>query len=272
MVRKRGKMKIFDLNKDAWDHVVDEGENPYTIAVSPEEIAKTKQGKWSVYLSDCKPVPNAWFPGLNGLKVLCLASGGGQQAPIFAGFGADVTLLDASPKQLAQDQYVAKRENLNIRIVEGDMADLSAFEDRSFELIFNPPSTMFVPELAPIWHECYRVLSAGGLLMTGFINPDEFIFDDVAIDEKGVLEVKHSLPYVEYETLNKEVLEQHIRNKEMFHFSHTMETQLGGLMKAGFVITDFYEDRRPEEDGNPIRHYMPSYYVARAKKVRFIKL
>jgi hypothetical protein len=48
----------------------------------------------------------------------------GQQAPIFAALGADVNLLDASPKQLAQDQYVAKRENLNIRIIEGDMVDI----------------------------------------------------------------------------------------------------------------------------------------------------
>ena len=264
-------MEIFDLNRDAWDHAVDEGDNPYTKAASPEEIIKAKQGEWSVYLSDCKPVPHAWFPGLNGLKVLCLASGGGQQTPIFAALGAEVTLLDASPKQLAQDQNVAKRENLNIRIIEGDMADLSAFKDRSFELIFNPPSTMFVPELAPIWHECYRVLSAGSLLMTGFINPDEFIFDYIAIDEKGVLDVNYSLPFVEHETLSQEVLEQRIQNKEMFHFSHTMETQLGGLMKAGFVITDFYEDRRPEEDGNPVRYYMPSYYVARAQKGRFGK-
>jgi ubiquinone/menaquinone biosynthesis C-methylase UbiE len=228
-----------------------------------------KQGEWSLYLSDCKPVPQTWFPGLNGLNVLCLASGGGQQALIFAALGAKVTLLDASPKQLAQDEYVAKREDLNFRIVEGNMADLSAFEDHSFELIFNPPSTMFVPDLASIWRECYRVLSVDGLLMTGFMNPDKFIFDDVAIDEKGVLEVKHSLPYVGYKTLSAELFEQRIRNKEMFHFSHTMETQLGGLMKAGFVITDFFEDRRSKEDGNPIRHYMPSYYVARAQKVRF---
>lgn len=267
MVRKHEKINVFDLNRIAWDHAVDEAENPYTNPVSPEQIQAAKLGEWSLYLSDCKPVPRTWFTKFDGLKVLCLASGGGQQAPIFAALGAEVTLLDASSRQLDQDQYVAKRENLNIRIIEGDMADLSAFEDRSFELIFNPPSTMFVPELAPIWHECYRVLSAGGLLMTGFMNPDEFIFDSAAIDEKGVLEVRHSLPYVEYETENKEVFEQRIRNKEMFHFSHTMEAQLGGLMKTGFVITGFYEDRRPEEDGNPIRHYIPSYYVARAQKL-----
>lgn len=73
--------------------------------------------------------------------------------------------------------------------------------------------------------------------------------------------VKHPLPYVEYETLSPEVIAQRIHDKEMFHFSHTMEAQLGGLTKAGFVITGFYEDRRTE-NGNPIRHYMPSNYVA----------
>jgi ubiquinone/menaquinone biosynthesis C-methylase UbiE len=259
-------MNTHDLNKAAWDRAVDEGENPYTKVVAPELIAAARQGIWSLSLSDCKPVPRDWFPSLPGLKVLCLASGGGQQAPIFAALGAEVTLLDASPKQLAQDQFVAERDNLSIRLVEGDMADLSAFKDQSFALIYNQPSTLFVPDVAPVWRECYRVLQPGGVLLTGFMNPDEFIFDDVALDNEGSFVVKHPLPYVEHETLSQAVLEQRIRDQQMFHFSHTMEAQLGGLIKAGFVITGFYEDRRSQEDGNPIRNFMPSVYVARAQK------
>ena len=102
-----------------------------------DQVAAARQGSWSLYLSDCKPVPRDWFPSLQRLKVLCLASGGGQQAPIFAALGAEVTLLDASARQLAQDRFVAERDNLSIRLVEGDMADLSAFADASFGLIFN---------------------------------------------------------------------------------------------------------------------------------------
>ena len=132
-------MKIFDLNKTAWDDAVEDGENPYTYVVSPEKIQAAKQGEWSLYLSDCKPVPATWFPQLQKLKVLCLASGGGQQAPIFAALGAEVTLLDASPKQLAHDQFVAERDNLTIRLIEGDMADLSVFEERNFDLSSIPP-------------------------------------------------------------------------------------------------------------------------------------
>src|SRR5689334_3363232 len=125
-------MKIQDLNKSAWDHAVDGGTNPYTQVVSAEQVADAKAGKWSLYLSDCIPVPKDWFPALEGCKILCLASGGGQQAPIFAALGAEVTSLDVSPKQLALDHYVAERENLAIGIIEGDMADLSVFADESF--------------------------------------------------------------------------------------------------------------------------------------------
>lgn len=56
------------------------------------------------------------------------------------------------------------------------------------------------------------------------------------------------------------------QGERSFHFSHTMEAQLGGLTEAGFFLTGFYEDRRLVEDGNPIRHYMPSYFVVRAVK------
>ncbi len=258
---------IFDMNKAAWDQAVDEGENPYTRVIPPEVVAEARQGRWSLSLSAGKSVPKDWFPNLAGLKVLCLASGGGQQAPIFAAVGAEVTLLDASPRQLAQDRFVAERDNLTIRLIEGNMADLSAFADESFDLIYNPPSTLFVPDVAPVWSECFRVLRIGGMLMTGFMNPDEFVFDADELDNAGVFVVKHPLPYVEHTTLSPSALEKRIRNKKMFHFSHTLEAQIGGLIKAGFVITGFYEDRRSEEDGNPIRHFMPSFFVAQAHKL-----
>lgn len=260
-------MQSYEWNKAAWDRAVDEGANPYTAVISAEAIAAARQGTWSLFLSDCKPVPQEWFPSLPGLKVLCLASGGGQQAPIFAALGAEVTLLDASPRQLAQDRFVAERDNLSIRLVEGNMADLSAFADQSFGLIFNPPSTLFIPDVAPVWRECYRVLQPGGVLMTGFLNPDEFVFDPEALDSDGRFVVKYPLPYVEHETLSPAELEERIRTKEMLHFSHTTEAQLGGLIQAGFVLTGFYEDRRPEADGNPIRQFMPSYYVVCAEKL-----
>jgi 2-polyprenyl-3-methyl-5-hydroxy-6-metoxy-1,4-benzoquinol methylase len=100
----------------------------WTVPVSPEEIARARRGDFSVLLTPKKAVPREWFPAqMKGSKVLCLASGGGQQSPIFAAAGADVTVLDNSPQQLARDQEVAAREGLSIQTVEGDMRDLGAF-------------------------------------------------------------------------------------------------------------------------------------------------
>jgi ubiquinone/menaquinone biosynthesis C-methylase UbiE len=190
---------------------------------------------------------------------LCLAGGGGQQAPILSAAGAEVTLLDGSPRQLGQDAFVAERDGLALRLVQGDMADLSAFGDASFDLVVNPISTLFVPDVGKVWRECRRVLVSDGVL-----NPDEFVFDPDAPDERGELVVKYPLPYVEHETLDAATLEARIAAGEMFHFSHTIEAQLGGMIEAGFVITGFYEDRRTEEDGNPVRFYMPSQFIVRA--------
>jgi hypothetical protein len=100
------------------------------------------------------------------------------------------------------------------------------------KLIFNPPSTLFIPDVAPVWRECYRVLQPGGVLMTSFLNPDEFVFDHVVLDTEGAFVVKYPLPYVEHATLSPQELEARIRARAMVHFSHTMEAQLGGLTQA----------------------------------------
>jgi hypothetical protein len=68
------------------------------------------------------------------------------------------------------------------------------------------------------------------------------------------------------QTLSEEAREERSRDGQFLHFSHTMEDQLGLLTSTGFAITGFYEDRRPDWDGNPIRHYLPSYYIVRAER------
>ncbi len=257
-------MDYLDANRTAWNLAADRG-NPYAHPVAPEEIAAAREGRWSITLSDERPVPAEWFPPLLGRRVLCLAAGGGQQAPVLAAAGAIVHSFDASPGQLALDRLVAERDGLDLATVEGDMADMSVFGDGAFDLIVNPVSTLFVPALAPVFAECHRVLRPGGLLLMGFMNPDEFVFDPDELDE-GRFVVRYPLPYVEADTLSTAQRDARRAAGDFFHFSHTMEGQLGGLCRAGFAITGFCEDRRPEWDGNPIRHYQPSMYVVRAAR------
>src|ERR1043165_6836288 len=159
-------MDIRSYNREAWNREVEGGKNRWSQPVDSETIARAKQGDFSVLLTENIPVPHKWFPPLRGADVLCLASGGGQQGPIFAAAGARVTVFDNSPAQLQQDRLVAERESLPVRTVEGDAADLSMFSDESFGLIFNPVSTVFMPDVRLVWKESARVLRRDGLLMT----------------------------------------------------------------------------------------------------------
>jgi SAM-dependent methyltransferase len=253
---------VRQYNRAAWDREVEQG-NEWTVPVSRERIEEARQGRWSIRLSEQKPAPREWFPeDLRGLEVLCLASGGGQQAPLLSAMGARVTVLDNSPNQLAQDRAVAARERLDLKTVEGDMADLSAFADESFNLVYHPVSNLFAPDVRPVWREAFRVLRRGGLLLAGFLNPAFYIFD-LELAERGVLEVKHSLPYSDAESLSEEERERRVAAREVFEFSHTLTDQIGGQLDAGFLLTGLYEDRHRTQLQ---AKYMPTYIATRAIK------
>ncbi len=239
-------------NRAAWDRQVDSG-NEWTKPVSPEVIAAARGGDFSIVLIGYQPVARDWLPAeLSGVDILCLASGGGQQAPVLAATGAKVTVLDNSPRQLEQDELVAKREGLELRTVLGDMRDLSAFADASFDVVFHPVSNLFSPELTPVWRECFRVLRPGGSLLSGFVNPDVFIFDDDALD-RGELVIAHSIP----RDTTADPGEWPVA------YSHTMTGQIGGQLEVGFLLTGFAE---APHHSDATAAYLPGYFATRAVK------
>jgi SAM-dependent methyltransferase len=256
-------MDIREYNRHAWDRQVEVG-NRWTVPVGPEVIAAARRGDWQIVLTPTRPVPRDWFPALPGLEILCLASGGGQQAPVLAAAGASVTLLDNSPRQLAQDRLVADREGLIILTVEGDMADLSMFPDGRFGLVFHPVSNCFVPQVRPVWREAYRVLRPGGILLTGVTNPALYVFDDAAAD-RGELMARHAVPYSDLTSLTEEERRRYVDKGEPLVYGHTLEDQIGGQLDAGFLLTGLYEDRNP---GHPLADLLPTSIATRAVKPR----
>lgn len=256
-------MDIQAYNRLAWDRQV-ESKNQWTIPVSQEEVTAAREGRWHILLTPTIPAPAAWFPELAGADVLCLASGGGQQGPILAAAGAVVTVLDNSPAQLAQDRYVAERDSLAITAVEGDMRDLSIFTDESFDLIIHPVSNLFVPEVRPVWREAHRVLRCGGALLAGFNNPARYVFDAELEEQEGILQVRHSLPYSDLQSLSEEERRRYTDAGEPLEFSHTLDDQIGGQLDAGFLIVGFYEDGYGDQD--LLSKYMPSFIATRAIK------
>ena len=257
-------MNIQEYNSKAWDKAVVEADQ-WTVPVSSELIAKARRGEWSVVLTPQKPMPREWFGEIAGKEVLCLASGGGQQAPILAAAGARVTSFDNSSRQLEQDKLVAEREGLAIRLEQGDAADLSRFDDGSFDLVFNPCSNLFMPDLVPLWGECFRVLRPGGTLMAGIIKPVVFVFDRFEEDTNGKLVVRHSLPYSDEGSLSQEELQRLIDDGQPLEYSHTLETQIGGQIEAGFLINGFFEDYWLNGVSR-LSNYMPTFIATRAIK------
>ena len=259
-------------NRAAWDREAAAG-NPWSIPVGDDVIAAARSGEWSVVLTYAKPVPRAWFAnpaapdpaaGLKGTRVLCLASGGGQQAPVLAAAGATVTSFDASAEQLARDAERSLSHDLGIRTVQGYMDDLGAFDDASFDLCFHPVSNTFAPELEPVWHEIARVLRPGGVLLAGFMNPDLYLFD-VATEEAATspseFRVAHRLPYSDTSGRTRDEVEAYLAKDGPVQHSHSLVGQLGGQLSAGLVLTDLYDDTEP---GRLIGEFLPMCFSSRA--------
>jgi SAM-dependent methyltransferase len=254
-------MDVRKYNRDAWNRQVAD-KNPWTVPVSPEEISAARSGNLSLLLTPTKPVLADWFPELKDRKVLCLASGGGQQGPLLAAAGAQVTVFDNSPAQLAQDRMVAEREGLELETIEGNMIDLSVFQDETFDLIFHPVSNVFTPSIRPVWMEAFRVLKTGAVLLAGFTNPLLYIFDTDLL-EAGKLEVRHSIPYSDVESLTPDQKQQYREAGYPLEFGHTLDDQIGGQIDAGFVLTGFYEDIDPT---SVLGKIIPTFIATRAEK------
>lgn len=255
-------MDIRKHNEKAWDNEVKSG-NKWTVPVSSEEVDLARHGEYKLLLTPTKDVPKGWIGDIKGKKVLCLASGGGQQGPIFSALGAEVTVFDNSSEQLSKDKIVSERDNLLINIEQGDMRDLSRFEDEYFDFIFHPVSNLFIDNVEKVWKECYRVLKHGGTLISGFCNPLTYIFDLYEWEKNNQLVVKNRIPYSDIEQLPKNQLEERINNNDTLDFGHSLQSQIGGQIKVGFLIGGFYEDN---SGGDLLDKHIDTFIATKAIK------
>src|SRR5689334_13535893 len=99
-----------------------------------------------------------WLPKeLRGVPVLCLAAGGGWHGPLFANLGADVTVVDISEEMLALDQRISEERKLRMKIVRASMDDLSPLPRAAFEIVIQPVSSCYVPDLVAVYREIAKV-------------------------------------------------------------------------------------------------------------------
>lgn len=209
-----------------------------------------------------------WLPqSIKGWNVLCLAAGGGWQSILYATAGAKVTVLDLSPEMLKLDAREAERRQLVVQCIEGSMDDLSELGNASFDLVHQPVSTCYVPDLGKVYGEIARVLKPGGLYISQHKHPVSLQITDRDPRDRYTIGIEYyregPLP---------PVVDQSYREPGATEFLHTLEEIIGGLCQTGFVIEAFAEPRRDAKQAKPgdFRHrgrFVPPYVRLKARLV-----
>ena len=222
--------------------------------------------RWKFLLLPAKNIPKDWFPlDWKSTKVLGLASGGGQQIPILAATGANVTVFDLSEEQIKRDLEVCEEEGLSIKTIIGDMSSLDNISSEEFDLIINPVSNCFVQNVLQVWIECFRVLKPGGSLISGFNNPVAYALDTKA-HENGDLKLVNSIPFSDLNDLSEEDKKERIEQGNALEFGHSLTELIGGQIDAGFQIAGFYEDYWGEDFNQPLDKILPQFIATRSIK------
>lgn len=226
-------------NRAAWNRLA-EKQSRFTRVATDEECQNPLR------TLDCR----GWLPAsVTGCDVLCLASGGGWQSILYASAGANVTVVDVSPAMLRLDEREARRRRLTVRTVEGSMDDLSMFREESFDIVHQPVSTCYVPDVAAVYREIARVLRDAGLYISQHKQPTSLQITHRDAQDRYVIGVEYyregPLPVVD---------DASYREPGAVEYLHRWEELIGRLCRSGFVLEDLREPFRADE-GKQAGHY-----------------
>ena len=148
------------VNRSAWEFLCSHGSDssrPYEAEDLPSAADRVRS--------------ESFVPWDEVRSVLVLGGGGGQQGPLLAWMGYAVTVADLSPDQLRLDTGLAGELDLKIECVELDMLDLTPLHDRDFDLVHQPISACYVPDVIALYQQVRRVLRPGGWYDVEHWNP-----------------------------------------------------------------------------------------------------
>ena len=184
------------------------------------------------------------YGNLKGKKVLCLASGGGQQSAVFSLLGADVTVADFSQNQLNGDIKAAEHYGYKIKTVMCSMTDLSVFDADSFDIVVQPVSICYVPYVLPVYKEVYRILKQGGIYSVSHVNPATYpAYFDNDIDGWDGTGYRIATPYIGGAIRIDTNGYENMTNGEMTgEFRHLYIDMFCNLTEVGFNIKYVCED------------------------------
>lgn len=209
-----------------------------------------------------------WLPkSVMDLNVLCLAAAGGWQSILYATAGANVTVVDLSPGMLQLDRREADRRGLTLRTIEASMDDLSMLPEATFDIVHQPVSTCYVPDLAKVYREIARVSRNGGLYISQHKQPASLQITHRDVRDRYVMGVEYyrngPLPPVE---------DRSYRESGATEYLHRWDQLVGELCRAGFVLEDLREPLRADYQAaaGTFGHrgrYLPPYVRLKARRL-----
>jgi len=236
--------------EQCWDRGVEEGDSCTRplLDLTRETVAGYAAGRRDE-LPGVSMEPRHLLTGAEGKDVLCLAAGGGQQSAVFGLLGANVTVLDISAGQVRGDRTAAEHYGYGVRTVKGDMRDPSAFDDASFDLVYQPHSFSYVPDVRPVYREVHRVLRGGGLYSAGHVNPAVFAVSLGFCGSEGGAGGWDGVGYRIVDPYrggpvfrNEAGVENTVAGEPTGENRHLLKDIFGGLIELGFTIREVVEN------------------------------
>jgi SAM-dependent methyltransferase len=203
--------------------------------------------------------PLGWIDRpVTGKRILCLAAGGGKHGPLFAKAGAIVTVVDLSPEMLALDRKLAADLGVQVRTVEASMESLAMLPEAGFDVVVQPVSTCYTPDVRKFYAEVARVLVGGGLYISQHKQPAA-LQAEAAFNGRGYLVTElyrreGPLPMIQGDFPHRE--------SGAMEFLHTWENLIGGMCRSGFVIEDLIEPRHSDQRAS----YLPPFVTIKARR------
>ena len=77
--------------------------------------------------------------------------------------------------------------------------------------------------------------------------------------------MRYNIPYSDLTSLTQEERERFLEPDTPLCFGHSLEDQIGGQLRAGFVLTGYFDDNWDASKGAVHKH-LPCYGATRAVK------
>lgn len=249
--------QVYERNRRVWEARVRK-------RLSHTRMASERDFKAPLKVVDAR----GWLGGsVLGKRVLCLAAGGGLQSVLLAIAGAEVTVVDLSPAMLDQDRHMAAVRGVQLRLIEGSMDDLSMLGNACFDVVMQPVSTCYVPDILRVYREVARVTAPGGLYLSQHKQPTNLQASALPGQQGYTINAS----YYRAEALPSVIGDHEHRETGAVEFLHRWEALIGGLCRSGFVIEDLQEPHHADPMAPPgafghRSRFIPPYVALKARR------